>query len=229
MAVETARQEVVAVKAALESDPRLVQRPEQHPVCVSQEEDQGHLRSNDTALVDMGVMLRLLKDRWPGTQDRIEQQISAVSMQLETLLKGNADAQREIHILQGWSQEDKADHPRREARITDIENTLDAVNTTASSCLTSESVDRVVRVVKSDNMYTPTSARHLRVRRKKNQEKDAQPEKIKRKIDYSDLRNPPKNFTPPFGEVAKFRLLTGKEEQQSRNGDEVERCLPQNT
>ena len=38
-----------------------------------------------------------------------------------------------------------------------------------------------------------------RSRRKKNQEKDAQPEKIKRKIDFSDLRNPQKHFTPLFG------------------------------
>ena len=150
MAVEIARQEIVAVKAALESDPRLVQRPEQHLVSAFQEQDQGHLRSNDTALLDMGVMLRLLTDRWPGTQDRIEQQISAVSMRLETLLKGNADAQREVQILQRWSQEDKADHRGREARIKDIENTLNAVNTTASSCVTSESVDRVVRVVRED-------------------------------------------------------------------------------
>ena len=61
----------------------------------------------------------------------------------------------------------------------------------------------------------------------KNQEEDAQPEKIKRKIDFSYLRNPPKNFTPLFGEVAKFETLTKKEEQQSR--DEVEQCLPRNT
>ena len=50
-------------------------------------------------------------------------------------------------------------------------------------------------------------------KKKKNKEKDAQPEKIKRKIVFSDLRNPPKNFTPLFGEVAKFRTLTKKEEQ----------------
>ena len=37
---------------------------------------------------------------------------------------------------------------------------------------------------------------------------DAPPAKIKRKIVFSDLRNPPKNFTPLFGEVAKFRTLT---------------------
>ena len=65
--------------------------------------------------------------------------------------------------------------------------------------------------------------------KKKNQEKDAQPEKEKRKIDFSNLRNPPKNFTLLSGEVAKFRTLTEREEQQSRDGDEVERCLPQNT
>ena len=63
----------------------------------------------------------------------------------------------------------------------------------------------------------------------KNQEKDAQPEKIKRKIDFSDLRNPHKSFAPLFGEVAKFRTHTEKEEQQSRDGDEVERCMPSNT
>ena len=63
----------------------------------------------------------------------------------------------------------------------------------------------------------------------KNHEKDAQPAKIKRKIDFSDLRNPQKHFTPLFGEVKKFRTLTEKAEQQSRDGDEVERCMPQNT
>ena len=50
-------------------------------------------------------------------------------------------------------------------------------------------------------------------RKKKYQENDAPPEKIKRKIVSSDLRNPPKNFTPLFGEVAKFRTLTKKDEQ----------------
>ena len=63
---------------------------------------------------------------------------------------------------------------------------------------------------------------------RKNHEKDAQPAKIKRKIDFSDLRNPQKHFTPLFGEVEKFRTLTEKAEQQSRDGDEVERCMPQN-
>ena len=33
-----------------------------------------------------------------------------------------------------------------------------------------------------------------RAQQKKNQEKDAQPEKIKRKIVFSDLRNPPQKF-----------------------------------
>ena len=50
------------------------------------EEEQSQLRSHDTALADMGVTLRSLKERWPGTQDLIEQQISAVSTRLETLL-----------------------------------------------------------------------------------------------------------------------------------------------
>ena len=47
----------------------------------------------------------------------------------------------------------------------------------------------------------------------KNQENDAPPEEIKRKIVFSDLRNPPNNFTPLFGEVAKFGTLTKKDEQ----------------
>ena len=47
----------------------------------------------------------------------------------------------------------------------------------------------------------------------KNKEKDAQPDKITRKIVFSDLRNPPNNFTPLFGEVAKYRTLTEKDEQ----------------
>ena len=53
--------------------------------------------------------------------------------------------------------------------------------------------------------------------------------RIKDKIDFSDLRNPHKNFTPLFGEVAKFRTLTEREEQHSRDDDEEERCLPQDT
>ena len=44
-------------------------------------------------------------------------------------------------------------------------------------------------------------------------EKDAPPAEIKRKIVFSDLRNPPNNFTPLFGEVAKYRTLTEKDEQ----------------
>ena len=50
-------------------------------------------------------------------------------------------------------------------------------------------------------------------KKKKYQENDALPEKIKRKIVFSDLRNPPNNFTPLFGEVAKFRTHTKKDEQ----------------
>ena len=50
-------------------------------------------------------------------------------------------------------------------------------------------------------------------KKKKYQENDAPPEEIKRKIVFSDLRNPPNNFTPLFGEVAKFRTLTEKDEQ----------------
>ena len=40
---------------------------------------------------------------------------------------------------------------------------------------------------------------------------------------------PQKRCTPLFGEVAKFRTVTENQEQQGRDGDEVERCLPQNT
>ena len=53
----------------------------------------------------------------------------------------------------------------------------------------------------------------LQQKKKKYQENDAPPEEIKRKIVFSDLRNPPNNFTPLFGEVAKFRTLTKKDEQ----------------
>ena len=49
--------------------------------------------------------------------------------------------------------------------------------------------------------------------KQKTKEKHTQPDGIKRKIVFSDLRNPPKKFTPLFGEVAKFRTLTKKEEQ----------------
>ena len=63
----------------------------------------------------------------------------------------------------------------------------------------------------------------------KNQEKDAQPEKMKRKIISSDLRNPHKNFAPLFGEVAKFRTHTERREQQSGDSVEVERCMPPKT
>ena len=127
-----------------------MQRPEQRLVCAFREEEQSQLRSHDTALADMGVTLRSLNERLLGTQDRIEQQISAVSTRLETLLKGNADSHREIQILQGLSQEDKADHRRHEARITDIENKLDAVNAAAKNGVTNESMDRVVGVFWKD-------------------------------------------------------------------------------
>ena len=65
----------------------------------------------------------------------------------------------------------------------------------------------------SNNLKPSSGSRARSRKKKKNQEKDAQPGKIKRKIVFSDLRNPPKNFTPLFGEVAKFRTLTKKEEQ----------------
>ena len=50
-------------------------------------------------------------------------------------------------------------------------------------------------------------------RKMKYPENDTPPEKIKRKIVFSDLRNPHNNFTPLFGEVAKYRTLTKKDEQ----------------
>ena len=50
-------------------------------------------------------------------------------------------------------------------------------------------------------------------KKKKYQENDAPPEEIKRKIVLSDLGNPPNNFTPLFGEAAKFRTLTKEDEQ----------------
>ena len=60
-----------------------------------------------------------------------------------------------------------------------------------------------------DDEYRRVSSRVARSQQmKKNKEKDAQPEKISRKIDFSDLKNPQKNFTPLFGEVAKFSTLT---------------------
>ena len=58
-----------------------------------------------------------------------------------------------------------------------------------------------------------SSSRDRSRRKIKNQENDGPPEEIKRKIVFPDLRNPPNNFTPLFGEVAKFRTLTKKDEQ----------------
>ena len=66
-------------------------------------------------------------------------------------------------------------------------------------------------------------------RRKKNQEKDAQPTKINREIVFSDLRNPLKNFTPLFGEVIKIRTQTEHQEQASRGDEEFEHCVLQTT
>ena len=71
--------------------------------------------------------------------------------------------------------------------------------------------------------------RAIAAEEKKTKKKTHNQNKIKRKIDLSDLRNPTKNFTPLFGEVTKFRTFRGKEEQQSPDGLEVERCWPQNT
>ena len=49
--------------------------------------------------------------------------------------------------------------------------------------------------------------------KKKKTKKKTQSQKKKGKIVFSNLRNPPNNFTPLFGEVAKFRTLPKKEEQ----------------
>ena len=63
-------------------------------------------------------------------------------------------------------------------------------------------------------LLLPPSPSRDRSRRKiKLREKDAPPAEIKRKIVFSDLRNPPNNFTPLLGEVAKCRTLTEKDEQ----------------
>ena len=90
-------------------------------------------------------------------------------------------------------------------------------------------------VEKTSPIFTPSS-RSEKIRRcaiaaeeNENTKKKTHNQRKKRhKIAFSDLRNPHKNFTPLFGEVAKFRTHTEKEEQQSRDGDKVERCLPQN-
>ena len=67
-------------------------------------------------------------------------------------------------------------------------------------------------LAKKKYLYAEAS-RDRSTRKIKNQENDTPPEKIKRKTVFSDLRNPPKNFTPLFGEVATFRTLTKKDEQ----------------
>ena len=59
---------------------------------------------------------------------------------------------------------------------------------------------------------TPIVARSQQ-KKKKYQENDAPTEEIKRKIVFSDLRNPPNNFTLLFGEVAELGTLTKKDEQ----------------
>ena len=59
--------------------------------------------------------------------------------------------------------------------------------------------------------------------------KDAQQEKITTKIVFSDLRNPPKNFTLLFGKVKSRSTRRENKEQKSNNGGEVECCVPQTT
>ena len=57
------------------------------------------------------------------------------------------------------------------------------------------------------------SSRDRSRRKIKYPENDAPQEEKKRKIVFFDRRNPPNNFTPLFGEVAKFGTLTKKNEQ----------------
>ena len=73
------------------------------------------------------------------------------------------------------------------------------------------------------------SRRAIAAKETKKPRKERTTRKKKRKIDFSDLRSPTKNFAPLFGELAKFRTLTEKEEQQSRDSHRVEHSLPQNT
>ena len=66
-------------------------------------------------------------------------------------------------------------------------------------------------------------------RKIKKKEKDAQPTKINREIVFSDLRNPPKNFTPLFGEVVKIKTHTEHQEHAGRDDQEFEHCVLQTT
>ena len=65
--------------------------------------------------------------------------------------------------------------------------------------------------------------------KKKTKRKKVSPEKIKPKIIFPDLKNPQNIFTPLFGEVAKLRTLTENHEQEGREENELECCLPQNS
>ena len=55
--------------------------------------------------------------------------------------------------------------------------------------------------------------------KKKNPEKDAHRTKIHEEIVSYDLRNPPKNFTPLFGEVVEMKTHREHQEQGSRDED----------
>ena len=61
-----------------------------------------------------------------------------------------------------------------------------------------------------------------------NQEEGAQPAKINGKNVLLDLRNPPRIFTPLFGDVKNRRILTENEQQRGHNNSEIERCVPEN-
>ena len=63
-------------------------------------------------------------------------------------------------------------------------------------------------------------------KKKKTKKKTHNQKKKSTKSIFPTSETPPKNFTPLFGEVAKFRTLTEKEEQQSRDGNKDERCMP---
>ena len=74
-----------------------------------------------------------------------------------------------------------------------------------------------------DNLISRAQSQQRKIQ---NQEKDAQPGRKKRKIVFSDLRNPPKRFTPLFGEVGNRRTLTESLQHKSRQDSEVALASP---
>ena len=81
-----------------------------------------------------------------------------------------------------------------------------------------------------ERLVLPLDASRDRSRRKeKTKKKTHNQRKKSAKSIFRTSEIPKKYFTPPFGEVAKFRTLTEEEEQQNRDGNEVELCLPKVT